>query len=195
MRKIIALFASAIMAATASLASVPETTIGGKAPEFSLTDLNGTTHSLSQYLGKVVVLEWTNPDCPFVKRHYKAETMKKLAANYKDKGVVWLTINSTHFVDSEKLKAWATKEGITYPVLNDQSGVVGKMYNAKTTPHMFVVDKEGKLAYDGAIDAAPHGDEPDSKNFVAQAIEDLIAGVAVKIATTTPYGCSVKYKS
>lgn len=181
--------------ASVAVAAVPEATVGTKAPEFSLVDQNGATHTLSQYAGKIVVLEWTNPECPFVKRHYKAGTMKKLEATYKSKGVIWLAVNSTHFVGPEKLKAWSTEQEISYPLLNDQDGTVGKAYGAKTTPHMFVVDKEGKLAYDGAIDTDLYGDESDSKNFVALALDNLIAGAPVSISSTTPYGCSVKYKS
>ena len=161
------------------------------APDFSLQDLNGKTHTLSQYKGKVVVLEWTNHTCPFVVRHYKAKTMTALAQKHKD--VVWLTIDSTHFAKADVLKKWAQKEGVK-TLLTDASGSVGKLYAARTTPHMFVINKEGKLVYMGAIDDDPYGDKKTPKNYVDQVLTQLKNGQKVTQGHQKAYGCSVKYK-
>lgn len=169
-----------------------------KAPDFKLSDFNGNPVQLSALKGKIVVLEWTNYDCPFVKAHYneKTHTMRDLAAKYADKGVVWLTINSTHYATVEANKKWAAENELKQAVLLDKDGAVGKLYNAKTTPHMFIVDKEGNLAYQGAIDNAPRGQKPDSEayiNYVDQALAELTAGEPVVVKQARPYGCSVKY--
>ena len=168
------------------------------APDFTLKDINGKAVQLSTLKGKTVVLEWTNYDCPFVKQHYDAElkTMSKLAAKYADQGVVWLTINSTHYATVETNKAWAKKHQLKQAVLVDSDGKVGKLYQAKTTPHMFVIDKEGKIAYQGAINNAPMGKKPEDQelvNYVDKALAELLAGKKVEIVKTEPYGCSVKY--
>lgn len=164
---------------------------GTAAPEFTLTDQTGKTHTLSDYHGKTVVLEWTNQTCPFVQRHYKADTMIKLAAANQD--VVWLAIDSSNFTTAASCAKWAKSQEIPYPILVDASGDVGRLYHAKTTPHMFVIDTEGKIAYNGAIDDDPRGDKDGTTNFVAAALHDLKAGHAVENASTKPYGCSVKY--
>jgi peroxiredoxin len=168
------------------------------APDFTLKDVTGKAVQLSTLKGKTVVLEWTNYDCPFVKQHYDTEfkTMSKLAAKYADQGVVWLTINSTHYATVETNKAWAEKHQLIQAVLVDSDGKVGKLYQAKTTPHMFVIDKEGKIAYEGAIDNAPMGKKPEGQdlvNYVDKALTELLLGKKVEIAKTKPYGCSVKY--
>lgn len=168
------------------------------APDFTLKDINGKTVQLSKFKGNTVVLEWTNYDCPFVKAHYDTEskTMSKLAAKYADQVVVWLTINSTHYATPETTKAWADKHQLKQKVLIDGDGKVGKLYKAKTTPHIFVIDKEGKIAYQGAIDNAPLGKKPEGKelvNYVDKALTELLGGKKVEIAKTEPYGCSVKY--
>ena len=119
------------------------------APDFTLADADGKKHSLADHRGKVIVLEWTNPDCPFVQRHYKSATMKNLAVKYADKGVVWLAVNSTKTNTPADSKAWAKEKQLTYPTLQDAEGTVGKAYGAKTTPHMYVIDKDGKIAYQG----------------------------------------------
>lgn len=164
--------------------------VGHPAPDFELVDHDGNVHKLSDYAGKTVVLEWTNPECPFVVRHYNADTMTDMAAN---NDVVWLSIDSSHFVTAESASKWAKKEDIAYPILLDASGEVGKMYNARTTPHMFVIDAEGTLVYDGAIDDDPRGKSDAPTNYVAAALQAVKAGKAVETATTKPYGCSVKY--
>jgi peroxiredoxin len=162
------------------------------APDFELTDQNGKVHKLSDYHGKVVVLEWTNPQCPYVVRHYKADTMTNLAAKYGE-DVVWLAIDSSNFVTAESASKWAEAEGITYPILLDASGEVGQMYEAKTTPHMFVIGAEGELLYDGAIDDDAAGKSESPTNFVEAALTSALAGQPVETAQTKPYGCSVKY--
>ena len=173
-----------IVAPTASVSAA------SPAPAFSLEDQDGKAVNLADLKGKIVVLEWTNPDCPFVQRHYQADTMTmtKLASKYKDSGVVWLAINSTNYMGRDKYKAWIKEHNLPYTILDDHTGAVGKTYGAKTTPHMFVIDKVGSIAYQGAID-----DQASKVNYVAQALEELLAGKAVSIPQTKPYGCSVKY--
>lgn len=167
---------------------------GNAAPGFSLPDQDGKQVALEDFKGRILVLEWLNPECPFVKRHYKAGTMKKLADKYSAKNVTWVAINSTHFIDSAANKAFIKKHELSYPILNDQSGEVGKAYGAKTTPHMVIVDAKGEIAYDGAIDSDKWGEAENPTNYVDVALNELTAGKAVSIAETTPYGCSVKYK-
>ena len=168
--------------------------IGEPAPAFTLTDTDGKEVSLSDHEGKIVVLEWFNPDCPVVQRWYDDGGMNKVFDKYKDKDVVWLAINSTsgHSVDADKkaMERWS----IERPVLNDKDGKVGKMYGAKTTPHMYISDKEGRLAYMGGIDDDPNGRKGDqATNYVSKALDELLAGETVSTAETRPYGCSVKY--
>jgi peroxiredoxin len=171
-------------------------TVGEPAPGFTLTDLHGEEHSLSDYRDRVVVLEWINPKCPFSERHAKEGTMIELAG----RDVVWLAVNSTnpeardHMTPEEHL-AYNRKYGIEYPVLEDPTGEVGKAYGAKTTPQMYVIGEDGTLLYDGAIDDDPlaRSDPEERTNYVASALEALGAGRAVEPATTKPYGCTVKY--
>ena len=166
--------------------------IGSPAPDFSLTDQSGKTVHLADFAGKVVVLEWTNPECPFVQRHYQEKTMATLAAKYKDKGVAWLAIDSKNGETSDDLKKWAEGNHLAYPVLNDAQGTVAKSYDAKSTPHLFVIDKEGRLAYKGAIDNDPDGDKPaDKVNYVQKALDELLAGKSVSTPETKSYGCHV----
>lgn len=171
------------------------------APEFTLTSYEGKPVSLADFKGKTVVLEWFNPECPFVMKHYKSGHMQKMQAQAKKEGVIWLSINST----DSKHKNFQTAEDISQfkkansvkdaELLVDPDGKVGKLYQAKTTPHMFVINSEGTLVYDGAIDDQADSDgEPDkAKNFVSLALEDLKSGKKVSTAATSPYGCSVKY--
>jgi peroxiredoxin len=168
---------------------------GQAAPEFALADHTGKTHKLSDYKGKVVVLEWTNPECPFVVRHYKAQTMKTLAEQYKGKEVVWLAINSSHFATQATNKKFVDDEKLTYAVLDDAKGTVGHAYGARTTPDMYVVDPAGKIAYRGAIDNDPFGDKSaaDKINYIGAALPAVIGKAAPKTPRTKPYGCSVKY--
>lgn len=169
-----------------------------QAPDFSLTDINGTKVNLSDQKGKIVVLEWFNYDCPFVKYHYAEDknTTSKLAKKYAEKGVVWLTINSTHYTTAQSNKEWAEKHKVPNVLLLDPDGTVGKKYNAKTTPHLYVIDKDGKITYQGALDNAPLGKTPEGEeyvNYVDKAIAELLGDGTVVITKTKPYGCSVKY--
>ena len=165
----------------------------GKAPAFTLEDVDGKRVSLSDFAGKVVVLEWANPGCPIWLRVHKAGTFKALAEKYKDKGVVWLAINSTHTSDREKNRKFAEAEGLPYPYLDDHAGDVGRAYGARATPHMFIIDKTGALAYQGAIDDDPSGKKEKRVNYVDQALSELLADKAISVPKTEPYGCSVKY--
>lgn len=169
--------------------------IGQKAPDFTLTDASGKEHKLADYKGKVVVLEWTEQGCPFVKRHYAAGTMQKLAKSFADKDVVWLAVNSSHFARPDDTLRWARENALSYPVLLDNAGYVGKAYGAKTTPHMFVIDKFGMLRYAGAIDDDPRGEKENRTNHVEQAVSAVLEGKAPPTRSTKPYGCSVKYKA
>jgi peroxiredoxin len=173
--------------------------VGSAAPEFTLTDTNGKAHNLADYTkaGKVVVIEWFNPGCPYVVRHHETyTTMADTAKKFGDK-VVWLAINSSaagkegHGGDKDAIAKWK----ISYPILNDEKGNVGKLYGAKTTPHMFIVDTKGMLVYAGAIDNDPKDSMPKDKkiNYVDQALTEIMAGKPVSNPETKQYGCSVKY--
>jgi len=169
-------------------------TVGQAAPEFVVKDQDGREVDLAKLRGKVVVLEWTNPDCPFVQRHYRAKTMSTLADRFKNRDVVWLAVNSTNYMDAAKDRAWRAEQGFSYPVLDDRVGSVGGAYGAKTTPHMFVIDKTGTVVYQGAIDDDAAGaNEGSARNYVAEALDDVTGGRPVRVAETKPYGCSVKY--
>lgn len=172
--------------------------VGQKAPDFTLTDTTGSARTLAEALktSEVVVLEWFNPDCPFVKGHHKTgSTMRDLYAEFKDRGVTWMAINSgapgEQGAGLERNKKAIEEYQIKYPVLLDESGKVGHLYGAKTTPHMFIIAKDGTLLYDGAIDGKMEG-KPDV-NFVRPAIEQALTGETITVKNTAPYGCSVKY--
>jgi len=185
----------ALLALTAPSFAGEGVTVGDQAPAFTLSDTTGHQVSLSDYSGKVVVLEWLNPDCPFVQRHYKAGTMKNLATKYGAQGVVWMTINSTKYMDAAANAKFRAANDLPYPVLVDQTGEVGHLYGAMTTPHMYVIDGGGNLVYIGAIDDDPRGNKDGpSTNYVSAALDEVLAGTAVTTAETKPYGCSVKYK-
>ncbi len=162
---------------------------------FLLTDQSGKNIRLSDYNDKIVVLEWINPDCPFVKRHYEEKTMVNLEKRYSNKNIVWLAINSTYYMKIDDNKQWADAYNISYHILDDNSGLTGKAYNAKTTPHMYIIDK-GKLVYEGAIDDDKYGRKKINTriNYVDNALMQLTSGNPVEISETKPYGCSVKYK-
>jgi peroxiredoxin len=171
--------------------------IGQPAPAFSLTDIDGTTHSLSQYAGKTVVLEWFNADCPFVKKHHKtAKTMKETAARYKDRDVVWLAINTgaagKQGAGQERNARAKQEYGIEYPILLDPTGATGRAYGAQTTPHMYVINTQGVLVYMGAIDDNRSADTVGT-NLVAAALDAVLAGNPVATPETRAYGCGVKY--
>lgn len=176
--------------------------VGEPAPNFTAVDTNGVEHSLSDFKGKNVVLEWSNHECPFVVKHYKPGNMQKIQKEATDNGAIWLTIVSSAkgkqgSVTPEKANAIMEKVGAHSTArFLDPSGELGKLYDAKTTPHMFVVDKEGVLAYAGAIDS-DSSFQPSSiegaTNYVMEALKDLNANQPVKVASTKPYGCSIKY--
>jgi peroxiredoxin len=168
--------------------------VGDKAPSFTLSDQSGQKHSLSDYKGKIVVLEWISPECPFVQRHYKNDLMQKSHKKLAGEDVVWLAIDSSHFNKPKDSKKWIKKHDIAYPILQDPKGKVGQEYEAKTTPHMFVIDKKGIVRYNGAIDNDEFGKKETRKNYVAQAVKALKQGNKPDPSKTKPYGCSVKYK-
>jgi peroxiredoxin len=191
------------IAASTALIAADSPAVGTTAPDFSLTDSKGRTQTVSQYKGKYVVLEWFNPECPFVKKHYGSGNMQKLQEEFTAKGVVWLTVDSnapglegnlTAEQANTKMTEWKTKQ--TALVL-DPDGKAGRSYGAKNTPHMFVINPEGKIVYEGAIDSKPSANPSDiasSTNYVKVALEESLAGKTVSNANTKPYGCSVKYK-
>ncbi len=188
------LFTSIMFAQTAK--------IDEAAPNFTLKDSNGNEHSLSDFKGKNVVLEWINYDCPFVKKHYDSGNMQSIQKKYTEAGVVWLAVCSSaegkqgNFTNDEiNSKSKAHNAAFT-GYLIDTDGKVGKMYGAKTTPHMYVITKEGNLVYAGGIDDKATTSKDDiatSKNYVVSALDELMEGKEVSIKVSTPYGCSVKY--
>lgn len=195
------LVASAAGAVSGKKAQKPLAMIDKAAPNFELTDMNGKVHKLSDYKGKYVVLEWTNPDCPFVKKHYQGN-MQSLQEKYGKKDVVWLLIyssapgNQGHYKAEDVKKIAKERKIAATAYLNDESGTVGRIYGAKTTPHMFVIDPAGTLIYAGAIDSKPSTEANDIKtatNYVQTCLDAALAGNKVEPKTTTPYGCSVKY--
>jgi peroxiredoxin len=175
--------------------AAPALAVGNPAPPFTLPDQDGKPVSLSDFAGKIVVLEWINWDCPWVIRHYEKGTMKSLAAKYRERGIVWLAINSTHYATADKDKAWIAKNSLPYAILADRDGKIGKAYGARTTPHMYVIDAKGTVVYQGAIDDDQRWTNPNPTNLVDKTLRELLAGQPVSQAQTTPYGCSVKYKS
>ena len=172
------------------------------APDFKLKDSNGKEHSLTDFKGKIVVLEWINYDCPFVKKHYNSKNMQSLQEKYTAKEVIWLAICSSapgkqgNFSSEEINKRSNDHNAKFTAYLIDEDGKVGKMYGAKTTPHMFIIDKDGKLVYAGGIDDKATTDTEDvktAKNYVSAALDELLNGKQVTTQSSTSYGCSVKY--
>jgi peroxiredoxin len=185
---------AAAMSLTALAEKVTSTAaIGQPAPEFKLDDQTGKPVALSDFKGKIVVLEWTNKDCPFVQRHFKERTAATLANKYKDQGVVWLQIDSTNNHNTSINAKTVADNNLPFPILNDAQGTVGHMYGAKTTPHVFIVNKDGTLAYMGGMDNDPEGKKADRVNYVSKALDELLAGKSVSTPETKSYGCSVKY--
>lgn len=178
--------------------------VGQPAPDFNLVNTEGRRVRLSDFRGKHVVLEWTNPGCPFVRKHYGADNMQATQREAAAKGVVWLAINSTETGSGDYLKpvqlaAWLTehKASVT-ATLMDEEGEVGKAYGARTTPHMYIVGPQGTLLYAGGIDSIPSAKVEDIRvatNYVRQALTEALAGKAISAPVTRPYGCSVKYKA
>ena len=201
MRRTTTALALALLAGTASLAQAAAV-VGQAAPAFTLTDVQGKSHSLDTLMGKWVVLEWVNYDCPFVQKHYKSGNMQALQTEYTGKGVVWLSVNSSapgkqgNFTTAE-IEAKGRERKVAYSAyLLDTDGKVGRAYDAKTTPHMYVIDPTGKLVYAGGIDDKPSTDLADVKtanNYVRAALDAAMAGKPVAVTNSQPYGCSVKY--
>jgi len=172
------------------------------APDFKLQDTTEQWHNLSDFRGKYVILEWINFDCPFVKKHYGSGNMQSLQKKFTAEGVAWLTINSSapgnqgHYHPDDVNRMLKEKGASPTAYLMDFDGVVGRMYAAKATPHMFIIDPQGIVIYQGAIDSVPSaspGDIATAANYVSQALNDARAGIVVRAKTTQPYGCSVKY--
>jgi peroxiredoxin len=175
--------------------------IGKPAPDFTGMDINGKTIKLSDYKGKIVIIESYNSDCPFCHNHYQTGAMQELQKNLEAKGVVWLIVDSVNTKNfSYRTPEQARKESADLKIaattwIDDNSGTIGHLYEMKTTPHMFVIAKDGTLAYDGAIDNRPQpfGDPRTAKNYVSAAVDDLLAGKPVAVSQTKPYGCGVHY--
>ena len=187
------------LVAAPALAELP---IGKPAPDFRLSDVDGRAVSLADFRGKTVVLEWNNPECPSVRKHYESGNMQKTQTAAAAAGAVWLTINSGgegkqgHMTPAEAKALTAAQQSRRNAYLLDPKGEVGKSYGARTTPHMYIIDSSGTLVYNGGIDDRPTQDEADiegARNHVLAALTELKAGKPVSVPTSRPYGCSVKY--
>jgi peroxiredoxin len=197
MKRSVSLLAAAA-AITLGAALVHATvSVGQAAPDFHVKDTSGKEQSLSDYKGKFVVLEWVNPDCPFVKKHYDSANMQATQKAAESKGAVWLSVSTGTQSKASDLVAWVKEKGATpTATLLDSDGKVGKAYGARTTPHMYVINPEGRLVYAGAIDSKPTASQADVKsatNYVTVALNEAMAGKPVTKASSEPYGCSVKY--
>ena len=200
--KKLTIFASLLFVATGAFASAPP--VDSAAPDFSLTGADGKPHSLADYKGKYVVLEWTNPGCPFVRKHYDSGNMPKLQAEYTKKGIVWLAVDSSaegeqgFFTPDAAKKAKENGEyKSTSALLLDADGKVGHLYGATNTPDMFIINPEGKIVYEGAIDSIASADKSDitkATNYVQTGLDEVLAGKPISKPMSKPYGCSVKYK-
>lgn len=199
MRKLALALATAVAVVAAPAFSA---TVGQPAPDFGAPDLSGKPVKLSDFRGKFVVLEWTNPECPYVRRHYDSGNMPSLQKEVAAKDVVWLAVNSSspssgEFTTPENMAKWlAAKGAAPKATLIDQDGKIGRLYGARTTPHMYVVDPQGRLVYAGAIDDkrwASAAETKSAKNHVRAALGEAMAGKPVSVSATSPYGCSVKY--
>lgn len=194
------LAAALLVLASAAAHAAPR--LGEPAPDFTALDQNGKPAKLSDAKGRIVVLEWYNNGCPFVRKHYDSKNMQRLQRKYTAKGVVWYTITTGrkgkegHMTQSESAERLKSEGMGSTALLRDESGDVGRLYSAKTTPHMFVIDKKGVLVYQGGIDDKASADQADIKgarNFVASALDETMAGKPVSTPSAPPYGCSVKY--
>ena len=200
------LIASAALMAFSALPSLAQAsaTVGQRAPDFTLQDTAGQPVRLSDYKGKTVVLEWTNPGCPFVRKHYDSGNMPATQKDAIDHAVVWLSINSTEkgsgdYLPPAALAHWLhERKGVATAVLMDEEGTVGTSYDARTTPHLYIVNPQGVLVYAGGIDSIPSARPADiekATNYVKVGLAEALAGKPISAATTAPYGCSIKYKS
>jgi len=196
------LLASVLMSHVVKAGTGDGVRVGAAAPRFTATDSNGKTQSLDRFKGKYVVLEWHNQGCPFTKKHYVSGNMQALQKEWTAKGVVWLTVISSapgqqgYVTASQENSYMAQMHAVPTAALLDPDGKVGRLYGAKTTPQMIVIDPAGKVIYDGAIDDRPTPDPDDvkgAKNYVSETLSAALAGRPVPTAYTRPYGCSVKY--
>lgn len=197
------LLAAAALAAASFLPAAAAPVVGETAPDFTLTDLEGRPHALRALQGRTVVLEWTNPECPVVDKHYdRSGNLPRLQQDATRDGVVWLAINSGHVgaqgdLDDAAVAAWRERNRAAFTAyLRDRDGQVGRLYDARTTPHLFVINPAGTLVYAGGIDDLPSGNPADiakATNLVRAALEDVKAGRPVRQPTSQPYGCAVKY--
>src|SRR5438874_10474430 len=186
----------AMIAATS--AAIAAAQVGQPAPDFTAKDINGKTQNLSDYKGKIVVLEEYNLDCPFCHNHFKTGAMQELQADMTAKGVIWLLVNSVgpnnpgHRTPEQAKKEWADQKIKATAWIDDSSGELGKKYGMRTTPHMFVIDKNGTLVYQGAIDdrPSPQGDPRTARNYVRETVQKLIAGEKITVSQTKSYGCA-----
>ena len=194
--------AVAAWAVTSSGEPLGDPEVGVAAPDFTLTDTNGETHTLSAYQGRYVVLEWLNFGCPFVGKHYDSGNMQALQAQAADDDVVWLSIVSSapgkqgHYPPDEMNQQMASRDGAPTAILMDEDGTVGRLYGARTTPHMYIVSPDGALVYKGAIDDKPTTNQADvemAENYVVAALTAHRAGEPIAVASSQPYGCTVKY--
>jgi len=199
LRTLISLLAASLGLASLAAARVE---IGASAPDFTLTDIDGHTHRLSDYRGKTVILEWVNPECPFVVKHYESGNLPATQGAATAQGVVWLLINSAHpgaqgDFSVDEARAWQARTGAAANAyLRDSDGTVGRLYDAKTTPHLFIITADGLLAYDGAIDSIRSTRQSDiakAENYVTSALGALMRGEPVETTVTAPYGCTIKY--
>lgn len=202
--KILSTVLTAMLSVAFASSALAKPEVGALAPDFKLASADGTTYALSDFKGKVVVLEWNNPECPFVKKHYAAGNVQKQQADAIAAGAVWLTINSAAAgkqgqLDAATAAKWiATNNSKTTAYLFDPEGAAGHAYAAKTTPHVYVIDEKGMLRYAGGIDSIASADAQDiaqATQYVPQVLAELRAGKPVSVSTTEPYGCSVKYRS
>ena len=174
---------------------------GSPAPNFTFTDLTGKTHQLSDFRGKVVIMEWLNPGCPYILRHYRSGNLPLLQAKAAAAGVIWLQVNSSAMgdLDPARSEEWQKKQGASATAyIRDESGNLGRLYGAQTTPHFYIISGDGTLVYQGAIDDQPNASLPmtlSAHNYVTAALAALKAGKPVEQSTTKPYGCGVKYAS
>ena len=202
MQRILIIFLSVAWMMTGASKVSADLKTGEMAPDFRMQDTNGRSYSLSNDKGKFVVLEWFNHDCPFVRKHYNSGNMQRLQKKYTEKGVVWFSINSSasgkqgHYSPAEANRLTQEKKANPTAVFLDPEGTVGRLYGAKTTPHIFIIDPEGLLIYQGAIDDTPStdvADIPKAVNYVELALEAAMSGKSVETSSTKSYGCSVKY--
>jgi len=201
-RSLLAMAATMLGLSATAVRAAPS--VGQPAPAFSLTDTAGKTVQLADFRGRHVVLEWVNPGCPYVRKHYSSANMQGTQRDVTAQGVVWLAINSTENASTDYLAPaqmgrWMQSQQATAThTLMDEDGTVGKAYGARTTPHMYIVDPAGKLIYAGGIDSVPSSRVDDIKtavNYVKQGVREALAGQPIRAATTRPYGCSIKYKT